>query len=161
MARIYVETSIASFYFEVRTEPEMVARRNWTQKWLDAVLASGDEVVTSLAAIEELEAGDFPGKVDAIKLFSQLPMLELNHAIRDIVKAYLTHQLMPNDPAGDALHLAVASYHRCNFLVTWNCSHLANANKFGHIRRVNDILGIGNPNLVTPIELLNEGLGNE
>ncbi len=63
---------------------------------------------------------------------------------------------MPKDPGGDALHLAVASFHKCDFLVTWNCKHLANANKFGHIRQVNDILGIGNPTLVTPLELLNE-----
>jgi len=44
----------------------------------------------------------------------------------------------------------------CDFLVTWNCRHIANANKFGHIRRVNDILGLGNPALVAPLELLNE-----
>ncbi len=49
---------------------------------------------------------------------------------------------MPNDPLGDALHLAIASYHKCDFLLTWNCRHLANANKFGHIRRVNVMLGL-------------------
>ena len=48
---------------------------------------------------------------------------------------------MPADPAGDAMHLALASYHKCDFLVTWNCQHLANANKFGHIRRINTLLG--------------------
>jgi hypothetical protein len=58
------------------------------------------------------------------------------------------------DPLGDALHLALASHHRCDFLVTWNCNHLANANKFGHIRRVNGMLGILVPALVTPLELL-------
>lgn len=41
---------------------------------------------------------------------------------------------MPNDPLGDALHLAIAFYHKCDFLLTWNCRHLANAKKFGHIR---------------------------
>jgi hypothetical protein len=156
MARIYVETSIASFYYEVRTEPEMVARRNWTRKWFDAVLVGGDEVVTSIAAINELKSGEFPGKADALALFNRLPLLDLNESVAEIVDSYLAHQLMPNDPTGDALHLAVASFHRCDFLVTWNCKHLANANKFGHIRRVNDTIGIGNPNLVTPIELLNE-----
>jgi hypothetical protein len=35
-----------------------------------------------------------------------------------------------------------ASYHKCEFLVTWSCQHLANANKFGHIRRVNSLLGL-------------------
>lgn len=63
---------------------------------------------------------------------------------------------MPANPAGDALHLAVASVQRCDFLVTWNCRHLANANKFGHIRRVNTLLGLYVPTLVTPLELLED-----
>jgi hypothetical protein len=85
-----------------------------------------------------------------------LPLIELNDSFAEAVEAYLVHKLMPNDPTGDALHLAAASFHRCDFLVTWNCRHLANANKFGHIRRVNSILGLGNPTLVTPLELLKE-----
>jgi hypothetical protein len=73
---------------------------------------------------------------------------------RETRQAYIQHKLMPGDPGGDALHLAVASYHKCDFLVTWNCRHLANANKFGHIRRVNTLLGLYVPALVTPLELL-------
>ena len=57
-------------------------------------------------------------------------------------------------PTGDALHLALASYHKCDFLLTWNVQHLANANKFAHIRRVNALLGLFTPALVTPLELL-------
>jgi hypothetical protein len=60
---------------------------------------------------------------------------------------------MPANPTGDALHLALAYSHKCDFLVTWNCEHLANANKFGHIRRVNTMLGLFVPSLVTPMEL--------
>ena len=41
-----------------------------------------------------------------------------------------------------------------NHLLTWNCDHLANANKFGYIRRINAILGLHTPNLVTPLELM-------
>ena len=63
---------------------------------------------------------------------------------------------MPNDPVGDALHLALASYYKCDFLLTWNCRHLANANKFDHIRRINTLLGLFVPSLVTPLELLGE-----
>jgi predicted nucleic acid-binding protein len=156
MARIYVETSIASFYYEVRSEPDMVARRDWTRRWFDAALIGTDELVTSPATLAELQSGDYPSKNDAVKLFDQLPLLSLDNAVIDIVDAYLARKLMPLDPEGDALHLAVASYHRCDFLVTWNCKHLANANKFGQIERVNAILGIGNPRLVTPLELLGE-----
>jgi len=61
---------------------------------------------------------------------------------------------MPKDPVGDAMHLALATYYKCDFLLTWNCNHLANANKFGHIERVNAMLGLSTPRLVTPLELL-------
>ena len=60
---------------------------------------------------------------------------------------------MPAGPGGDALHLAVASFCKCDFLLTWNCIHLANANKFGHIRRVNGMLGLYVPAIVTPPQL--------
>lgn len=135
----------------------MVARRDWMRRWFDAAMASDDEVVTSLAALAELENGNFPGKDEAIKLFSRLAVEDITDAVTEIADAYIAQKRMPNDPAGDALHLAVASYHKCDFLVTWNCKHLANANKFGHIRRVNAILGLNSPALVTPLELLEEG----
>jgi len=156
MARIYIETTVISFYFNARTEPEMVACENWSRRWLDSAFAGTDELVTSLAVKSELDAGEFPNKKDMLALASRIPLLALNDAIAEIVDSYISHHVMPNDPGGDALHLAAASFHRCDFLVTWNCRHIANANKFGHIRRVNDILGLGNPALVTPLELLNE-----
>jgi hypothetical protein len=156
MARIYLETTVVSFYFNARSEPEMIARQNWTRRWLDAAIDSSDELVTSLAVEAELEGGEFPNKADMLALASRFPLLELNEAVAEAVEAYIAHHVMPNDPTGDALHLAAASYHRGDFLVTWNCRHIANANKFGHIRRVNGLLGLGNPALVTPLELLNE-----
>ena len=160
MARIYIETTVVSFYFNARPEPEMVARQNWTRRWLDAALSSSDDLVTSLAVETELNAGDFPYKSDMIKLASRFPLLDVNDAVIEAVQAYIANHVMPNDPGGDAFHLAIASFHRCDFLVTWNCRHIANANKFGHIRRVNGILGLGNPALVTPLELLNEETDN-
>ena len=160
MARIYIETTVFSFYFNARPEPEMVARERWTRRWLDAALATTDELLTSLAVESELGAGEFPNKSDMLALASRFPLLDVNEAVIEAVQAYIAHHVMPNDPGGDAFHLAIASFHRCDFLVTWNCRHIANANKFGHIRRVNGILGLGNPALVTPLELLNEDIDN-
>jgi predicted nucleic acid-binding protein len=96
-----------------------------------------------------------------VELVSTLPLLPIEHAIAEIVEAYIQHKVMPNDPVGDALHLALASYHKCDFLLTWNCRHLANANKFGHIRRINAILGLYIPLLVTPLELIGGADENE
>jgi len=134
----------------------MVARQNWTRRWLDVAMNSSDELVSSLAVETELTAGDFPHKSDMIELVSRFPLLDVNDAVIEAVEAYIANHVMPNDPGGDAFQLAVASFHRCDFLVRWNCRHIANANKFGHIRRVNGMLGLGNPALVTPLELLNE-----
>ncbi len=161
MARIYLETTIFSFYYEVRTEPDMVARRRWTRQWLDAAIGTDEELVTSLAVIGELERGEFPGKADALQLIARFPVEDITEPVAEIVEAYIARKLMPNDPTGDALHLALASFHRCDFLATWNCQHLANANKFDHIRRVNGILGLMVPALVTPLELLAEDPGDD
>jgi hypothetical protein len=153
--KVYIETTIPSFYHEVRTEPDMVARRQWTREWWDDH-RSGYDLVTSEAVVDELETGDFPQKIDALALIESISLVDIDDAVADIVDAYIKHHVMPADPAGDALHLALASYHRCDFLLTWNCRHLANANKFAHIRRVNGILGLFVPSLVTPLELLGE-----
>ncbi len=75
-------------------------------------------------------------------------------AVAEVAAAYVARKVMPGDLSGDAMHLALASCHRCEFLVTWNCRHLANANKFAHIRRVNVLLGLPVPTLATPLQLL-------
>ncbi len=151
--RVYIETTIPSFYFETRPEPEMQARRNWTRDWWDNHRHLY-EVVTSDAVIDELSQGDYPTKSDAVALASGLPLVPFEEAVSEIVECYLDHHVMPRDPLGDALHLALASHHKCDFLLTWNCVHLANANKFAHITRINALLGLFVPSLVTPLELI-------
>lgn len=150
--RVYIETTIPSFYHETRTAPDIVARRDWTRDWW-AQAPARYELVTSPAVLDELSAGDSERGAERLALISGLPLLPVEPAIVDIVQTYIQHKVMPADPAGDALHLALASYHKCDFLLTWNCQHLANANKFGHIRRVNTLLGLYVPTLVTPLEL--------
>jgi hypothetical protein len=151
--RVYVETTIPSFYHEERTAPDIVARREWTRQWWSDA-PERYELVTSPAVLDELAGGPPERSQKWLDLVRGLPVLPVEAAIAEIVQAYLLHRLMPTDPAGDALHLALASYHKCDFLVTWNCRHLANANKIEHIRRVNTMLGLFVPALVTPLELL-------
>jgi predicted nucleic acid-binding protein len=150
---VYVETTIPSFYQEIRTEPEMIARRNWTREWWDNQ-REHYQLVTSMAVIEELERGDYPNKEQTVELVADIPVLSINTEIHEIVDTYIRRKLMPADVMGDALHLATASFHGCDFLLTWNCKHLANANKFSHIRRLNTLLGLYVPALITPVELL-------
>lgn len=153
LPRAYVETTIPSLYHEVRTTPDIVARRDWTREWWSEA-ANRYELVTSVAVLDELGGGIPERSAERLSLIRDLPILPIEPAILEIVQVYIGYKVMPADPGGDALHLALASYHKCDFLVTWNCRHLANANKFGHIRRVNTVLGLFTPALVTPLELL-------
>jgi len=131
----------------------MVARRNWTRKWWNEC-APLYELVTSDGVIDELNAGDFPAQQKTIELLSGISLVDIPDDIANIIDVYISNHLMPKERVGDALHLALASYHKCDFLLTWNCSHIANANKFEHIRIINTRLGLFVPALVTPIELL-------
>lgn len=153
--RVYIETSIPSFYYETRTEPEMVARREWTRQWWTEA-PSQYELVTSAAVVDELRRGRYPNQEKCLALIQEVPIVTSAADIFGIVQTYISHHVMPDDPVGDALHLAFASFYKCDFLITWNCRHLANANKFGHIRSVNTMLGLFVPSLVTPLELLGD-----
>lgn len=155
MKTVYIETSIPSFYVETRQEPEMVARRNWTREWWDSQ-KSLYRIFTSEGVVNELDEGDYPTKSDALALMESVPHLELTDDIAQIVEVYIENHLMPRSRVGDALHLALASYHKCDFLLTWNCTHIANANKFQHIRVINSRLGLFVPTLITPMELCQE-----
>lgn len=63
---------------------------------------------------------------------------------------------MPAGAAGDAFHLACASYNKIDYLLTWNCNHLANANKDRHIHIVNTKLDLYTPKIITPLQLFSE-----
>lgn len=55
-ARVYVETTIPSFNHEVRTSPDIVARRDWTRQWWENA-PEQYELVTSPAVLDELAGG--------------------------------------------------------------------------------------------------------
>jgi hypothetical protein len=83
--RVYIETTIPSFYHEVRSEPEMVARRAWTREWWDNH-RSPYVPVTSIAVIEELEAGNHPARQECLELLSSLPLLPVTEEVAGIVE---------------------------------------------------------------------------
>ncbi|CAN2042103.1 DNA-binding protein [Candidatus Magnetomoraceae bacterium gMMP-15] len=152
---VYIETTIPSFYHETRTGAEFVAMRNWTCQWWD-VRKKFFDCFISVAVLDELEDGDYPKKEEKIRLLNGIDYLEINDAIEEIVEVYIVNYLMPKDVVGDALHLAIASFHKMDYLLTWNCNHLANANKKKHIRRVNERLRLSTPEIITPLELLED-----
>ncbi len=155
MDLVYIETTIPSTYFDERTDPKIIARRDWTRAWWDRH-RSEFMLVTSDPVLNELAKSDHPFQQEKIDLMKGIDLLPVANEISDIVSIYLNRYVMPNDPFGDALHLALASFHKCDILLTWNCQHLANANKTGHIRRVNTLLGLHVPDIITPMALLGD-----
>ena len=153
---VYIETSIPSFFHTLRTDPESVARMHWTRQWWEEY---GDTctLVTSAAVIEELQQGTGPKNDERISLLDQATLLPISNEVIEIAQVYIDKLVMPRDPQGDALHLAFASYHKADFLLTWNCRHLANANKFQHIRVINFEIGLSCPVLTTPLNFLSGG----
>jgi len=120
------------------------------------------QLVTSSVVIEELERiPEESRRKESLALVNALEKLDYTAEVAEIAAIYLQHKLMPVEAIGDADHLALASFYNCDMLVTWNCKHLANANKTGHIRRVNALLGLRTPFLVTPLELLEKDYESE
>jgi predicted nucleic acid-binding protein len=155
--KIYIETTIPSFYFETRRNAECVSRRNWTRRWWDDH-RSEHELATSLVVRDELADPKYPEtkRRNALALLDELPLLDIASEIDEIVETYVVNLLMPQQPTADAIHLALASFHKCDVLLTWNCVHLANPNKFRHIQNINQRLGLAAPAVITPLELLGE-----
>ncbi len=152
--KVYIETTIPSFYYEERTQPViMIAQREQTRKWWDT-RRQLYELVVGAATVEELRRGKHPLQESKLQLISEIPVIHFTEAVERIVDVYIANKLMPNNVLGDALHLALASLGKCDFLLTWNCNHLANANKFEHIRRINTRLGLFVPTITTPIQLM-------
>ena len=150
---IYIETSIPSFYHETRAAGPFQTMREWTREWWD-IARQRDELVTSLAVIAELEDAPEPKRTKALRLLEPLPLLRSSETIDEMVAVYVKHKVMPADATGDARHLALATFYRCDVLASWNCKHIANVNKRGHIESINAMLGYETPLLTTPFELL-------
>jgi predicted nucleic acid-binding protein len=130
-----------------------VSRRVWTREWWSTA-AIKYELVTGAPVVSELLAGISSRVSSRVELVGNLPFLIPDGSDAEIVRVYLRHKLMPANPPEDALHLALASHHRCDFIVTWNCKHLANPNKAKHVERINTGLGLHVPAIVTPRDLL-------
>ena len=152
---VYIETTIPSFYHSIRSTQEMATVRQWTRDWWDSE-SLRYSLVTSRAVLQELENGDHSHKQEKLAMLRDLPLLPITGPVSEIVEVYILRKIMPKNATGDALHLALASFYNCDYLLTWNCKHIANANKFNHIRRVNQILQLKTPELVTPLELTQE-----
>ena len=132
--KVYLDTTIPSYYFDQRES--LASYIEVTKKWWNEM--SGDyNLFLSDAVLQELNEGDYPRKKDIMRFVSNIPLLPVVDDIEQIVEFYISNYVMPQTLVGDAVHLAYASYFDIEYLLTWNCNHLANANKRKHIRIIN------------------------
>lgn len=152
MRTVYIETTIPSYYYDTRPTGQVAAWRAATRQWW--AMASGVyRLVTSSFTILELERAPEPKRSDGLALLKAVEVLAVTAETREVAALYIQHRLMPSDADGDAAHLAAASLHRVDFLLTWNIQHLANANKFRHLHIINGRIGLPVPAIVTPLTL--------
>ena len=156
MTAVYIETTIPSFFHTARTDTQSLARQRWTREWWTDI-APGFELHSSDAVTAELSRGSRDDLTTLrIALISDLNLLEISEEVTNIATIYIDRLVMPRDGAGDALHLALASFYSMDVLLTWNCKHLANPNKFGQIEQLNNELGLSTPLMTTPLNYLSE-----
>lgn len=148
---VYIDTTIPSYYVDER--PALRLHIDRTREWWDVESGQYD-IYMSDFVVAELEEGSYPRTAEALQLVHRLPRLAPAPEMQLIVEAYVSNRLMPRRDVRDAFHLAFASHYKMDFLLTWNCRHLANARKQLQIRTVNAILGLSTPLIVTPLELV-------
>ena len=153
MRTVYLDSTVTSYLHDeresIRTFTE-ITRRWWREE------RSGFDLWMSEATVAELSRGDYPNKAKILRTASEIQVLPPDERITDVAQVYTDNYLMQLALKGDALHLAYASFYKMDFLMTWNCNHLANANKRQHIRIVNARLNLFTPEIVTPLELFTE-----
>jgi hypothetical protein len=106
--------------------------------------------------LRELEDVGYPleKREKCLNLVRGLPRLAVTSEVTDLARFYVDEEAMPSADWGDAFHLAFATWYRLQYLTTWNCKHLANANRFEHIQLLNSRRRLVSPLIVTPEQLL-------
>jgi predicted nucleic acid-binding protein len=156
MATVYIETSIVS-YLRQRPSPQIVAaaRQIITRQWWEREKHKYD-LVTSQYVLDEAGAGDPALAAERVQSLNGIPLLPLDSAIGDIANEILTRAVLPPKATIDALHIAAVAFHGVEYLLTWNCKHLANAKNLPRIHSVLLDLGYSIPIICTPEELVDD-----
>lgn len=155
MASVYIETTVPSYYNETRSSPHVATWRAVTREWWDHCRRRY-ELCTSRFVLAELARAPAPKASRALSLMRGVAVLDEPPGLQEVVTYYIEQKLMPAEAGGDAVHLALASMHSLDFLLTWNCRHLANANKIQHLAVLNGRLRLHVPVITTPLTLMPE-----
>jgi len=156
MATAYIETTIPSYYTARNARSILQASRQLaTREWWDSG-CSGFELVTSTETLNEAGEGDPEMAKARLELLGDIRILPVTEAAAELARTLVTSGLVPAIASPDAVHIALASVHQIDFLVTWNFKHIANPHTTERMRtRINDS-GFRMPVMCSPEELLND-----
>ena len=150
MGRVYLETSFFSACVSTRTSAKSVAWRETSVEWWQTQ-AARHELYVSDEVVAELADPDFAQGPDALEMLRGLRLLELDAEARGLAQILVREKVMPGPAvSGDAIHIAAATVHRMDYVLTWNVQHMANPNKRTHFATLCLRLGLMPPQIVTP-----------
>src|SRR6266487_2458548 len=154
MESVYLETTFISYLVARPSRDVIVAgHQQTTQEWW-ANRRSEFECAISQVVIDEASAGDATEAQKRLDIIAGLPELEITADAEVLAEAIMASGVLPPHVARDAAHVAVAAVHAVDYLLTWNCKHLANAQIARRIAVVCEKLGRKMPIICTPDELM-------
>ena len=150
--RVYVETSVLS-YLTALPSRDLVraAHQQITVEWW--ATREGFDLFISQAVLNEVAKGDPAAAARRLAVTDGLEVLSATPDAERLAMALLEAAALPSKAAIDAVHVALAAVHGMNVLLTWNCTHIANALMRPHIERVCRENGVAPPIICTPEEL--------
>lgn len=154
--RVYIETSVVS-YLQSRPSSDMVvaAHQELTRRWWDE-RASRFELVISELVLREARAGDSDAAALRLEALAGIHVLEIGLEAVSLANILVSKGPIPREFIEDALHVAVAAANGADYLITWNCKHLANAMHRGSIEHLVESAGYACPAICTPEELMED-----
>jgi len=152
--KIYIETTIVS-YLASKPSRDLItaAHQQITHDWWETRLADF-EVYISQFVLDEAGAGDAEAAAKRLASLASFPLLDATPEALDLARVLVERGAIPAHKATDAAHIAVATVHHIQFLLTWNCTHLANAEILAQVQAICTQLGYAAPLVCTPEELL-------
>ncbi|MGH9940872.1 MAG: type II toxin-antitoxin system VapC family toxin [Pyrinomonadaceae bacterium] len=148
---LYLETSVVGAYLD-NGEP---FRRDLTIRWWEHEMFEYRPCISSLV-VRELERVPEPHRTGYLKLVKPLEQLEVAEEAAILAEGYISRGIFHRKYIADALHVAIASVHKIDYLVTWNFGHLANVRRQARVRLFNTAAGFFCPVIVTPEFLVSE-----
>ncbi len=152
-AKLYLETSVVSYRVARPSRDVLVlARQQITREWWERNL-KGYEAYVSDIVIQKAGQGDPAATRERLELIAPFPVLAVSADAERIAALYLREMPLPPKALRDALHMAIASVSGMDYLVTWNCQHIAQGRIKRRLLELNTGEGMESPVICTPEEL--------